>query len=73
MFVILMMLMGFSVFRTFKNILFGSGDNKKTQQRKQSTRKNKSQQSRQQQTSSNSKKKIFAKDEGEYVDYEEIK
>ena len=57
-FILLVFLMGFSILRTFKNILFGSGSSgKKGEQRRQTS----------------SRKKIFAKDEGEYVDYEEVK
>lgn len=60
------LMLGFSFLRTLKNILFGSGNSKKTSRQrpsgKQSTRK-----------AATAKPKIFKKDEGEYVDYEEIK
>ena len=64
-FILLVFLMGFSILRTFKNILFGSGSSgKKGEQRRQT---------REEYASQASRKKIFAKDEGEYVDYEEVK
>jgi len=69
--------MGFSVLRTFKNILFGSGEKKGKQQRKQTNKKSSSGQRSSGRSSYDSsppaKKKIFTKDEGEYVDYEEVK
>ena len=75
-FLLLMALLGFSVFRTFKRILFGSGNTGKQQQTRhaEEQRKRKKQQTTQQTyTQQPSKKKIIAKDEGEYVDYEEVK
>ncbi|MDL2281971.1 DUF4834 family protein [Parabacteroides sp. OttesenSCG-928-G06] len=71
-FVILMFLMGFSVFRTFREIFFGSP--KRRASATQNSRTNN--QSTQQQRPDNNppqRKKIFTKDEGEYVDYEEMK
>ena len=77
-FILLVFLMGFSILRTFKNILFGSGSRgKKGEQRRQTSgdssdaRSNSS--AREEYASQVSRKKIFAKDEGEYVDYEEVK
>ncbi|MBP3518057.1 MAG: DUF4834 family protein [Parabacteroides sp.] len=76
-FILLVFLMGFSILRTFKNILFGNGNSKKCEQRRQTsgyssnTRSNSS--ARDEYASQSSRKKIFAKDEGEYVDYEEVK
>ena len=74
-FILLVFLMGFSI---FKNILFGSGSSgKKGEQRRQTSgyssdaRSNSS--AREEYASQVSRKKIFAKDEGEYVDYEEVK
>ena len=75
-FILLVFLMGFSILRTFKNILFGSSG-KKGEQRRQTSgyssdaRSNSS--AREEYASQVSRKKIFAKDEGEYVDYEEVK
>jgi hypothetical protein len=54
--------MGFSVIRTIKNVLFGSGSNQKNAHQQRTTHKK-----------ATSKKKIFTKEEGEYVDYEEVK
>lgn len=76
LFILLLFLMGFSVIRTFKNILFGGGNKKKAQQNRQRSRTGNTynQQSRTEHTNHSSpKKKIISKDEGEYVDYEEIK
>lgn len=73
-FILLVFLMGFSILRTIKNILFGNGNNgRKEEQRSRSyeTRSNNS--ARNERTSQTSRKKIFAEDEGEYVDYEEVK
>ena len=72
-FILLLFLMGFSVFRVLKSLFFGSGNNerKTQQQRRQSNRTSSNQQYTQQETSQ--RKKIIEKDEGEYVDYEEVK
>ncbi len=75
-FLILLSLLGFSVFRMIKNILFGkeSSNTSKGRQRRRTTSS-----SRQQTNSSRTyqdttpRKKIIGEDEGEYVDYEEIK
>jgi len=67
-FIVLMtLLLGFSFLRTLKNILFGSGNKKKTGGQRQAKQKQTTQQA------SSNKAKIFRKDEGEYVDYEEVK
>ncbi len=72
MFLLLLFLLGFSVIRTFKNILFGKGGstNSSGQKRQTSNRQQYSSNSRQQTTN---RKKIISNDEGEYVDYEEVK
>ncbi|GHT37087.1 hypothetical protein FACS189415_2720 [Bacteroidia bacterium] len=63
--VLLVLLMGFSVLRTLKNAIFGSSEPKRStssrQQQRQTTQKKPP------------RKKIFTKDDGEYVDYEEVK
>lgn len=75
-FILLVFLMGFSILRTFKNMLFGSGSNsgKKGEQRRQT---NGGQQpphnTTEEDYASVNRKKIFTKDEGEYVDFEEVK
>ena len=78
MFKFLFVMFFFFILRTFKNILFGSGSSgKKGEQRRQTSgyssdaRSNSS--AREEYASQVSRKKIFAKDEGEYVDYEEVK
>jgi flagellar biosynthesis component FlhA len=74
-FLLLMALLGFSVFRVFKRILFGSGDTTKQQQARhaEEQRRRNKQQTTQQTHTKTTKKKIISKDEGEYVDYEEVK
>jgi hypothetical protein len=72
LFMLLLFLLGFSVLRTIKNILFGKSDsvNKGKQQQ---TNTNRRQSSRTESQNATYRKKIIPKDEGEYVDYEEVK
>lgn len=78
-FILLVFLMGFSILRTFKNMLFGSGSSsgKKGEQRRQTSSYSGGQQQSHDTAgddyASANRKKIFAKDEGEYVDFEEVK
>ena len=75
MFLLLALLMGFSVLRMIRNFIFGSGDTQKkhkSQHRKSSSSSSRQQRS-QHNTASSSRKKIISDDEGEYVDYEEVK
>lgn len=77
-FILLVFLMGFSILRTVKNILFGSvSSGKKSGQHRQtsgySSNAHSGKSSREEYSSKSSRKKIFTKDEGEYVDYEEVK
>lgn len=76
-FILLVFLMGFSILRTFKNILFGSSNSgrKGEGQRRQTSSQSNNTQASQHEEYSNpaSRKKIFTKEEGEYVDYEEVK
>ena len=78
-FILLVFLMGFSILRTFKNMLFGSGSSsgKKGEQRRQTSSYAGGQQSshdtNEEDYETANRKKIFAKDEGEYVDFEEVK
>lgn len=70
-FFIMFLLRGVPFLRGLKNLFFGGNNHeRKNQQRRQY---NPYQSNRQQQDNSASRKKIFAKDEGEYVDYEEVK
>lgn len=78
-FILLVFLMGFSILRTFKNILFGSGSSrgKKGEQRSQTSSASSGQRTtttvEDENTNAANRKKIFPKDEGEYIDYEEVK
>ncbi len=74
-FLLLVFLAGFSILRAFKNMLFGGGESSHTK----SSRKRRDDGSRRRQNTSQgnngspTRGKIFPKDEGEYVDFEEIK
>ncbi len=77
-FILLVFLMGFSILRTFKNMLFGSGSSntKKGEQRRQTSSYSSGQHhsnTTEDDYISVNRKKIFTKDEGEYVDFEEVK
>lgn len=83
-FLLLLFLMGFSILRTFKNIFFGSSKQTKRSQSYQQARSGgySSASSRQDtgyaeqsddRPNQRPHRKIFTKDEGEYVDYEEVK
>lgn len=72
-FILLVFLMGFSIFRAFKYIFFGKDTNVNKNSSKRSQEKTSSNNPTSQSNSSAEKKKIFSKDEGEYVDYEEVK
>ncbi|MDH6312689.1 hypothetical protein M2137_001464 [Parabacteroides sp. PFB2-10] len=71
-FVILMFLMGFSVFKTLREIFFGSSGKRAASNQRSRPSSQSAQQPRQEEQPPQ-RKKIFAKDEGEYVDYEEVK
>lgn len=77
-FLLLVFLMGFSILRTFKNLLFGSGNSgKKGEQRRQpssnASGQSQSRDTSEEDTAAANRKKIFTKEEGEYVDFEEVK
>ena len=74
-FIILMTLMlGFSFLRTLKRILFGESEKeKRARQQRQATKNASSQNSNTRKGGVFSKKKVFDKNDGEYVDYEEVK
>ena len=67
---ILLSLLGFSVLRSFRDFFFGNPQKKQraASQNRQSRQTKSSTNSQQQ-----SRKKVIAADEGEYVDYEEVK
>ena len=68
---LLVSLMGFSVIRSFKEFFLGSPKSKKRQHSaSQSRQSNTKSSTRHQQTN---RKKVIDANEGEYVDYEEIK
>lgn len=74
-FFMMFLLLGVSFLRGLKNLIFGSSNSRqqsRQRQQNQSQQSNRQQQYQQQQDNA-SRKKIFAKDEGEYVDYEEVK
>ncbi|MGL4292240.1 MAG: DUF4834 family protein [Bacteroidales bacterium] len=64
-FILLVMLLGFTVIRTVYKFLTGGG--KKNQGFDQQRPEN-----REQWNNTNKKEKLFSKDEGEYIDFEEI-
>ena len=67
-FLILVSLLGFSVLRSFKSFFFGRPGNSRTQSRTSAPG------GRQRaQDNSRSRRKIIPREEGEYVDYEEVK
>jgi hypothetical protein len=73
-FFLIVFLMGYSIFKIGKFILFGPPKNEskiKSDKTQSSYRQNDRRQESEQ--SSQNRKKIFSKDEGEYVDYEEVK
>lgn len=78
-FALLIALLGFSLIRSVKNIFFGNGDKSATTQQHRSPSGGKQQKREYSQhrssdmSSSSPKKKIIDKNEGEYVDYEEVK
>ena len=65
--VLLLLLAGFSVIRTIKTFLFG--DNSQHQQKRKPSSKQQSRQVYEEPV----RKKVIGEDEGEYVDYEEVK
>ncbi len=74
LFLLLIFLLGFSMFRAFKNMLFGKGNNIRTERRDTASgRRSTSGSNEYQNSSTRRRRKIFGKDEGEYVDYEEVK
>lgn len=69
--VLMVLLLGFSVIRTFKRVLFGSSKTE-TDHRQTSSANGQPQSARREEPVS-SKKKLFTKEDGEYIDYEEVK
>ena len=71
-FLLLVALLGFSIFRTVLRFLFGDA---KSSSKRPASRRNSSKTGAayRKQAVPKSEKKIFSKDEGDYVDYEEVK
>ena len=67
-FILMVLMLGFSVVRTIGRVLFGSSSHRNEAQRRRQQQKK--QQTKEKRSSSH--KKIFGKDEGEYIDYEEV-
>lgn len=76
-FLLLVFLLDFSLVRSLGRFLFGSGNKSTTTQHRSSRARQQQHTSRQQRPADTPrpqpKKKIIDKDEGEYVDYEEVK
>ncbi|MDR0995239.1 MAG: DUF4834 family protein [Tannerella sp.] len=68
MFVLMLLLLGFNVARMFKRLFFGTPKHKTSQRHSASAG-----QQHKAASSTTPRKKLISKDEGEYVDYEEIK
>jgi hypothetical protein len=66
LFVLFVFLFGFSILRMLFGGIFGTKPDKQKERKQSQTRQNSS-------TASTASKKIIASDEGEYVDYIEIK
>ncbi len=72
-FLLLFILLGFSLFRTVKKVLFGSTSSTKTRTQPRNTYgKEKQDQKETTSYTAKVKKKIFSREEGEYVEYEEV-
>jgi hypothetical protein len=68
------LMLGLSFLRTLKRVLFGESESeKRARQQHRATQNASKQKSSSRQETVSSKKKVFDKNEGEYVDYEEIK
>lgn len=72
-FLLLLFLLGFSLFRTVKKVLFGSTSTTKTRTQSRNTyAKEKQGQKETTSYATKEKKKLFSREEGEYVEYEEV-
>jgi len=70
---ILISLLGFSVIRSFKSFFFGTPKNKSKQRTTASNQRSAGRTQKPMNNQQQTRKKVFAEDEGEYVDYEEVK
>lgn len=76
MFLLLLFLMGFSILRSFKRLFFGEDNrraNNTQHQGHRSGQASSSQEETRRSRTGSSRKKIFTHEDGEYVDYEEVK
>ena len=78
-FLLLVFLLGFSLFRTLKNLFFGGGASVRgaNGQRRQATQssghRSATTVNAEPRQGQNRRRKIFTEEDGEYVDYEEVK
>lgn len=70
---LMVLLLGFSVIRSLKSLFFGSSSPSSKQRQHSSQREHQKRTSYTQQSYNMTRKKLFEKDEGEYVDYEDVK
>lgn len=70
---LMVLLLGFSVIRSLKSLFFGSSSPSSKQRQHTSQREQQKRTSYTQQSYNMTRKKLFEKDEGEYVDYEDVK
>lgn len=73
LFLILVFLMGFSILRTVRDLFLGKGRNTPHKQRGKNRPTSERPSSYSYEQSPNQRKKLFTEEDGEYVDYEEIK
>lgn len=72
LFLLLLFLMGFSVLRSFKRFFFGESDrSENSRPHNQCSSSRAAEETRRSRAAQ--RKKIFTQDDGEYVDYEEVK
>lgn len=70
---LMVLLLGFSVIRSLKSLFFGSSSPSSKQRSHTSQKEQQQRTSYTKQSYNISRKKLFQKDEGEYVDYEDVK
>jgi len=70
---ILVSLLGFSVIRSFKSFFFGNSKDKSKQRTTTNQQRSSGRTQNTMNTQRPARKKVFTEDEGEYIDYEEVK
>ena len=73
LFMLLLFLMGFSVLRSFKRFFFGESNRSESSRPQSSHRSSSRTEEETRRSRATQRKKIFTQDDGEYVDYEEVK